>query len=230
MALPEAFHRLKTIFNYFQTFLYLLLVLILLQGTLCYSQKTIIPERNSFNGRFVRYDLPVGGNQAATCFLQDSKGFIWIGTYQGLFRFDGTEFLQIGKSRVNDSTGFAGKLVSSMAEDSLGSIWFGTSGGLNCYDPSTGWFRNYCPDTSDISSNNNKIQELIIDKTGTLWLMSLKDVFSFRFFTATTELLNEYTSTNIEVYHRSLKFVKFAIKRSILSSRRLVRMSSPRAS
>jgi signal transduction histidine kinase/ligand-binding sensor domain-containing protein/AraC-like DNA-binding protein len=144
-----------------------------------FSQKFITPENNSFNGRFFRYNLPVEGNQTATYFSQDRKGFIWIGTYQRLFRFDGTEFIEAGKSKFDDSTGFAGKMVSSIAEDDQGKIWFGTSGGLNCYDPSTGWFKNYCPDKSDISGNNNKVQEMLISKDGTIWIASLKDIFSF---------------------------------------------------
>ena len=83
----------------------------------CFSQKNIYPEKNSFIGRFEKYDLPVRGNLTVTCFYQDKKGFIWLGTYQGLFRFDGTEFKQIGRSKINDSTGFAGKLISSISED-----------------------------------------------------------------------------------------------------------------
>src|SRR4030042_4761371 len=55
---------------------------------------------------------------------QDTRGFIWIGTGEGICRFDGFEF---NTSMVHDS--LTGKLANISYKDSRGTLWFGYSGG-----------------------------------------------------------------------------------------------------
>ena len=66
---------------------------------------------------------------------KDSRGFMWIGTENGLYRFDGTNVLYT--HHINgDSTSLSNNNISSISEDSLGNIWVGTPGGgfiLNAY-------------------------------------------------------------------------------------------------
>ncbi|MBR3305952.1 MAG: HD domain-containing protein [Lachnospiraceae bacterium] len=71
----------------------------------------------------------------ANTILQSSDGFIWIGSYSGLIRYDGTSF-----ERFDSSTGISS--VYSLFEDSSGRIWIGTNeNGIACYDH--GCFRFY---------------------------------------------------------------------------------------
>ena len=63
--------------------------------------------------------------------LQDSKGFIWIGTEDGLVRFDGESMLSFRKNYDN-SYSLSDNYIGSLAEDAHGRIWVGTlGGGLN---------------------------------------------------------------------------------------------------
>lgn len=68
------------------------------------------------------------------CFLEDSRGFMWIGTVHGLNRYDGYHFKVYNTDRdkpdyLNDNT------IKALDEDDNGRIWIGTNGGINVYDP-----------------------------------------------------------------------------------------------
>ncbi len=67
----------------------------------------------------------------ANAVMQDSAGYIWIGSYGGLSRFNGVEFENISKTRA----GAPNSGVRSLLEDSQGRIWIGTNdAGLYLYD------------------------------------------------------------------------------------------------
>lgn len=67
--------------------------------------------------------------------FQDSRGFMWIGTGDGLARWDGRSFRTF-RGRYNDSSGrsLADRIVRGpMCEDAFGRLWFSTSGGIRNY-------------------------------------------------------------------------------------------------
>ncbi len=65
------------------------------------------------------------GNLNVLCMLQDRSGFLWIGTQNGLFRYDGSHFHEFGHR-----DGLDGTFIRALHQDSLGHIWVGTSEGL----------------------------------------------------------------------------------------------------
>jgi len=67
--------------------------------------------------------------------MQDRSGFVWIGTRDGLIRYDGNNFVNIRD--IVDGEGLDGN-ISVTCEDSMGRIWFSSTSGVNIYDPSTG--------------------------------------------------------------------------------------------
>lgn len=71
--------------------------------------------------------------------LNDSRGFLWLGTQDGLNRYDGTHFRHY-RPNVNDSTALVGTNVSGIVEDRNGNLWIGTEYGLNYYDRATDRF------------------------------------------------------------------------------------------
>lgn len=75
---------------------------------------------------------------------QDSKGYMWIGTYNGLNRYDGYEF-EVFKHNENDSTTITGSAVNAITEDKWGQIWvsFNDNGDyVSIYDPQKHQFRS----------------------------------------------------------------------------------------
>jgi signal transduction histidine kinase/ligand-binding sensor domain-containing protein/CheY-like chemotaxis protein len=79
-----------------------------------------------FAQRYTFEDYSDGlGNLNILCMLQDHAGFLWMGTQNGLFRYDGSRFLEFGRA-----DGLAGTFVNALAEDNTGRLWVGTTEGL----------------------------------------------------------------------------------------------------
>ncbi|MFB6342336.1 two-component regulator propeller domain-containing protein [Saccharicrinis sp. FJH62] len=78
----------------------------------------------------------------ANVILQDKKGFIWFGTWNGLNRYDGYE-TEIFKPKYHDSTTISNREVTALLEDHVGNIWIGTTSGLNCYNPQYNSMKRY---------------------------------------------------------------------------------------
>jgi len=99
---------------------------------------------------------------------QDSKGFLWFGTQDGLNRYDGYQ-VKVFKRKEGDSLSISDNFITSLVVDSLGNLWIGTlNGGLNLYDSKKGAFTRY-PASSGLVSNNN-IGCLLFDSEERLWV------------------------------------------------------------
>ena len=84
----------------------------------------------------------VPGSQVSQILI-DKFGYIWLGTINGLARYDGYGFKRFYND-PNDSTSIKGLVVWSLFEDSKGRIWIGSSQeNLNLYDPVTKSFKQY---------------------------------------------------------------------------------------
>jgi ligand-binding sensor domain-containing protein/signal transduction histidine kinase len=83
---------------------------------------------------FTNYSINNGLSQSVVnCIFQDSKGYIWAGTQNGLNRFNGETFDVYNYNR-NDSGSISNNWIYSIAEDAAGNLWIGTKGGLNKYN------------------------------------------------------------------------------------------------
>jgi signal transduction histidine kinase/ligand-binding sensor domain-containing protein/AraC-like DNA-binding protein len=121
---------------------------------------------------FSGYDISDGlSSNVADAILEDSRGFIWIGTQDGLNRFDGYEFHIYGIGA--EGSKFMSHLgIKALLEDKDGYIWIGTAGGgLNCYDPETEQFWYFFHNPDDTTSlSDNTITSLVQDEEGTVWV------------------------------------------------------------
>ncbi len=73
--------------------------------------------------------------------LGDSNGFLWLGTINGLARYDGYEFKRFVHD-PSDSSSINVSLISALFEDSRGNIWIGSNGAVDVYDPRTRSFQH----------------------------------------------------------------------------------------
>lgn len=120
------------------------------------------------------------------CFYQDSKGFLWIGTDDGLNKFDGYSF-RIYRYEPGNPNSLSDYAINAINEDKTGILWIATREGLNRFDPSTETFKVYRHDPDDKNSLcNNFIYSLFADSRNNLWIgtrngLNLLDLKSQKF-------------------------------------------------
>lgn len=89
-----------------------------------------------------------------TAFAKDSLGFMWIGTKDGLNRFDGKDF-HIFKNIETDSTSLCSNRITCLAYSADSLLWIGTAAsGFCCYDFRTGKFTTYSKNSTALNSNS----------------------------------------------------------------------------
>lgn len=126
------------------------------------------------------YDVPVKylgieqglSNNTATCIFRDHYGFMWIGTFNGLNRYDGTGF-KIFENKWGDSSSLIHNHVTSIAEDHSNRIWIGTNKGLEVYDYANArisqvYYRPFY--NSKLQKVNSKINTLGSDGNGNVYI------------------------------------------------------------
>ncbi len=112
---------------------------------------------------------------SVTSFLQDSKGFIWIGTYDGLNRFDGFA-TQIKRHESNDSNSLSDNRILCLHEDSRGNILIGTEGGgLNIFDPALDIFRHISLQNDDFAGS--VVWSICTDQQGNIWVGTSNNLY-----------------------------------------------------
>lgn len=82
-------------------------------------------------------------NNTVRCIMQDSKGRLWLGTSNGLSRYDGCVFVNYRLSHDKKSLGLADRRVKSIYEGKDGLLWIGTMRGFSCLDMRKDVFINY---------------------------------------------------------------------------------------
>lgn len=146
-------------------FLLALLIGWWLMGAVADAQ--VLPPNLQFSTATERDGLPANN---VRCLLRDHQGFLWVGTSDGLARYDGTAF-QVFRHRRGDRTSLCHNTVLTLGEDARGRIWIGTHGGVCCLDAARErfqvWHHDEADSTSLASDYDNRI---LVARTGTVWL------------------------------------------------------------
>lgn len=142
-----------------------LTVLLLLLNILVSARENV--SRFSFDIYTQENGLP---NNLIQCIYQDKKGWMWIGTSQGLSRFDGYGFRNFLPD-AHDSSSLRGNLIRVIKEDSKGNLLIGTeNGGLNVFNRFTEKFSHPLEDDPDNNFREVSVNDFEEDKNGNLWL------------------------------------------------------------
>jgi len=102
--------------------------------------------------------------------LQDSTGFLWFGTQEGLVRYDGYSFKTF-KHDPNNIRSISDSLIYEIIEDPHGNLWIGTRKGLNVFNPRTELFTRYLHQESDLTSlSDDIISSILVDSKENIWI------------------------------------------------------------
>ena len=127
----------------------------------------------SFKHLTVNDGLSVGNGN---CIFKDSRGYIWISTFDGLNRFDGIE-CAIYKNSKKDSTSISGYVLYNILEDASSNLWIGSNEGLNFYDRKRNQFAHYFYDKN--IAINKTYSPFYIDADSIIWLQSEQKIITF---------------------------------------------------
>ena len=129
-----------------------------------FLQETIMLAQVPF---FHQYH-PLKKNQSVqvNALFQDARGFIWLGTNRGLFRFDGTAYKHF---TATDS--LSDNHITALAEDSLGRIWMGHRNGM------LSWLENGIVHSFETREGPavEPVSDILFDRNGILWFSTLND-------------------------------------------------------
>ena len=123
--------------------------------------------------RFERLSVEQGLSQSwVRAILQDPQGYLWVGTEDGLNRYDGYEF-KVFKHDLDDPESLADSNVTALLVDGANRLWVGTLNGLDRYDPGSGTFVHYRTRVgNERSLAGMEISSLYQDRQGALWVGS----------------------------------------------------------
>ncbi len=165
-----------------------ILVAIMLLATACgHSPPTARPSPQTVEPRpqpaiaaqqpvkFERISLEHGLSQSSVYnILQDSRGFMWFGTEDGLNKYDGYNFT-VYKPVPGDLTSLSQNFTTAIYEDASGMLWLGTEGGgLEKFDRDKEHFTHYWYDPNNSRSlGSDYVWTIYPDHTGALWIGTL---------------------------------------------------------
>jgi signal transduction histidine kinase/ligand-binding sensor domain-containing protein/AraC-like DNA-binding protein len=124
----------------------------------------------------IHYDVKDGLSQSTVLAIyQDKYGFLWLGTRDGLNRFDGYSF-EIFQHEPEDTTTIGDNYINDITGDPEGNLWIGTSNGLSYYDKNTRKFENFIVPHFQ---KDAEVSCVIYNPKGFIWVGTKDGLFHF---------------------------------------------------
>jgi len=130
-----------------------------------------IPQTNSLQQlRFEHIGQKQGLKQKEIwCITQDKQGYLWLGTHNGLLRYDGYKF-RTYKHQPDDSTTIHQNQIRALFMDSRGWLWIGTTNGLSLYDQNRDSFLQISILSESFKKLEYSVKSISEDKAGVIWV------------------------------------------------------------
>ena len=183
-----------------KTFLLFTVLICLLNNNLTRAQVTY-PEAKL-------YSVNEGLSQSQiNAIIQDSRGFLWVGTEDGLNRYDGYIFIKYTHQPF-DNNSLSDNHINAICEDNYGVLWIATNRGLNSLQLSSGIFKSYQYQANTLGSiSDNTVLNLFIDSRKVLWVKTRKSLESFN---PKTKTFHSFSHFN-DIFKYSSAHIKYPI-------------------
>lgn len=146
-----------------------------------------------------------------SCIFQDKQGFIWIGNWKGLTRYDGIGFRNF-KHIDNDSSSISNNRVNSILQDDHLNLWIGTANGINIFNPRTEIFRSIT--VPGIKGGKNYGAALASDKQKGIWVSTFGGIKLVRDYTLID--IPEFSRQGSSVLYSGITFTIFNDSRNLM--------------
>lgn len=137
--------------------------------------------------------------------FQDSQDFIWIGTQDGLNRYDGYHIKTYKTDQYNPAS-ISSNYINCLYEDKNDHLYIGTDdGGLSILDKHTEKFTNYRHNQSTSSISNNSVRDIIKIDDNELLLVTENELNLFNIITKKFDVvpcLDSLTPTNLKTVYK----------------------------
>jgi len=134
-------------------------------------------------------------------FAMDELGFLWIGTSNGLCRFDGPDAFKVyqtNNEEKQNTNSLRVNIIKDLYSDSEGYLWIGTSGGgLTRHSPTKGTWKTFMIEPGDKGSDKNFIICIFEDSKKRMWLGTEDGLYRFN---KTTETFYHFKPENTNNY------------------------------
>ena len=161
----------------FQRFCYFILILIIFCLPKTFAQR--LP--------YAFEQVKVDGNTLDNlifCMLKDSRGYLWLGTANGLKRYDPNFTISYNKEK-NNKNSLIHNNIGILCEDQQGRIWIGTTEGVCYFDRKTNLFTRI----EEVNKPDFACRNIICDSRGDIWI-TIRDGGLYKFDTKTNKLTN----------------------------------------
>ncbi len=160
------------------------------------AQTEILPR----NPEFEIYTTADGlSSRDIDCLYQDHFGFLWVGTLDGLNRYDGYTF-KVFQPQTEDSTSISYRAITSILEDKNNTLWIGTDNGLNRYNREKGNFTRYFGNEADNTDYPSwRINKLFLDSKKNLWIGTREGAYTYDYDNDSFVKYSPFKETPFEV-------------------------------
>ena len=131
-----------------------------------FCQAQSVEEHYYFKNLSIRNGL---SQNTVNAILQDRKGFMWLGTKDGLNRYDGLSFRKFKHDAANPRS-IGNSFITSLYEDFNGNIWVGTDAGVYIYYPEKEAFEEFDCQSLEKTRIERSVSMIAGDKHGRVWI------------------------------------------------------------
>jgi len=158
-----------------------------------FCQAQSVEEHYYFKNLSIRNGL---SQNTVNAILQDRKGFMWLGTKDGLNRYDGLSFRKFKHDAANPRS-IGNSFITSLYEDFNGNIWVGTDAGVYIYYPEKEAFEEFDCQSLEKTRIERSVSMIAGDKQGRVWIaVEAQGMFCYD---ARQKLLRNYPLSEIPI-------------------------------